>query len=155
MNEASGLWFHRTEVIIICIQHDALAGKARRLNKHLEIICVYLSLLFFAIRGGGGGGGVLLPCCHRQRLLITMASNYPNQSVKPLPPPGKRKSNYFQSCRATKPLSGRYDQKTTLPPMQRIDLPQAGVFSDSSPFPPYICLRHHSLGSGRHSLHQA
>lgn len=61
------LWFHRTEVIIICIRHNALAGKAWCLNKHLEIICVYLSLLFFAIRSSGssgrGGGSGLVFCC--------------------------------------------------------------------------------------------
>lgn len=47
------------EVIVICIRLDALAPKARRLNKHLEIVCVHLSLLFFV---HGGDLALVLRC---------------------------------------------------------------------------------------------
>lgn len=75
------------EVIFICIRHDAPAPQAWCLNKHLEIICVYLGLLFIAICSGGSA--LVLSCPVIFALLSTMTahphgihcSNHPNQSA--------------------------------------------------------------------------
>lgn len=59
-----------TEVIGICIRHDAPAPKPRRLNKHLEIICVHLGLLFCS-----AGPAVAL----RYPVLVGQLSTAPSQ----------------------------------------------------------------------------
>lgn len=119
------------------------------LKKHLEIICVHLGLLFFC-------PGMILLCHHRPIIynkVILMASyavktNRTSQEVK--------EKLFARSCSAAMFL---WDETWRERLGNRLTA-QCGVwrawgFLSPFSFPPLICLRHHSLGTGRHSLHQA
>lgn len=80
-----------TEVIIICIRHDVPAPEPWCLNKHLEIICVHLDLLFSGLCSSGSALTLYAASssspCYQQWQLILMASqdirwNRPNWTSK-------------------------------------------------------------------------
>lgn len=145
---------HSTEVIGICIRHDAPAPQPRRLNKHLEIICVHLGLLFCST-----GPAVAL----RYPVLVGQLSTAPSQAN------GIHCSNQsinqpdafclWKDLKAAGPFQGLYQRKR----LENILITQhSGSFHVAAParaslffLLSLICLRHPSLGAGRHSLHQA
>lgn len=94
-------WCHSTEVIIICIRHDAPAPKPCCLKKHLEIICVHLGLLFFGPPAVAAAFPQPLCCFVITTPLSTMTarphgvdcSNHPN-------------SQEYQINRSSLPLNG-------------------------------------------------
>lgn len=77
-------WCHNTEVIIICIGHDALASKPWCLKKHLEIICVHLGLLFFSQRQQQLCPGITMPCYHHPVINDDCSSSW-HTLIKPVP----------------------------------------------------------------------
>lgn len=163
-------WCHRTEVIIICIRHDALVPKPKCLYKHLEIICVHLGLLFVDLRSSSCSALAL--CCLVIITLLSTVTAHPygihhhlKQSVN------QRQPHYLWwelnsllirskiKCSSVS-LGEIWGERLEnhLPAQHMVSLHVAGGicgFLSPLSFPPLICLRHHSLGAGRHSLHQA
>lgn len=132
-------WCHSTEVIIICIRHDAPAPTPWCLNKHLEIICVHLGLLLFGPRCSSTFASSCLVTIARLSTII--AHPHGMRRWKPPKPVRREELPRFFADHMMETISAH------------------SVRSRSGPlsFPPLplICLRHHSLGAGRHSLHQA
>lgn len=101
-------WCHSTEVIIICIGHDAPAPKPQCLKKHLEIICVHLGLLFF-YQQQQLCSGIALPC-HHHPLINTNCSSSRHRVFKPPKPVSKSKSKLSASeSSAAAFLTGSYE----------------------------------------------
>lgn len=105
-----------------------------RLNKHPEVICVHLGLLFSSpCSSSSSHQGAALELAALFLLLSASRSRSTRSHGRVSPPGGARSGWEILRC---------------------TECDQPGpLISLSSP--PLICLRHHSLGAGRHSLHQA
>lgn len=105
------------------------------LSKHLEVICVHLGLLFLSPCSSSSSSS------HQGAALELAALSPPylhhahtvHVHMEGSPPGGARSGSEILRC-------------------TECDQPGHFLFLSS---PPLICLRHHSLGAGRHSLHQA
>lgn len=104
-----------------------------RLNKHLEVICVHLGLLFSSpCSSSSSHQGAALELAALSPCYLHHAHTV-NVHTEGCPPEELDQDQEILRC---------------------AECDQPGHFIRLSS-PPLICLRHHSLGAGRHSLHQA
>lgn len=98
-------WRRSKKVIIICIRHDAASPMPYLLNKHLEVICVHLGLLFFSPCSSSTTtheGAALAPCCSVS-LVSTLLTLTWKTFTRKVSPGGVRSGSEHTGALAVKP----------------------------------------------------